>query len=141
MCEKNSARIATLEEEIQELRKTVESLAFRRDEKKAAEVPLANNDDVVAGDVAPMEKTRMEVAEQNQAEELSNEPLSSNAQNFFPHRYHNTMHNNHRHSPYEIGHCCHFCDHVGYSDSCRSVLNLFISKSAQRGEIARAKQL
>ncbi|EYB84159.1 hypothetical protein Y032_0322g2448 [Ancylostoma ceylanicum] len=80
MCEENSARIANLEEEIQELRKTIESLASRRDEEKAPEVPVANGDDVVADDVAPIEENRMEVAEQNQAEERTNQPTSSNAQ-------------------------------------------------------------
>ncbi|KAL6730203.1 hypothetical protein Aduo_001191 [Ancylostoma duodenale] len=136
MCEENSARIAILEEEIQELRKTVESLAAHRsDEEKAADVPEANGSDVMAGDDAPVEENRMEVAEQNQ-EERSDEPTSSNARNLHSRIRRVNMHNNHPHSPYEIVRYCHFCDQVGYSDSCRNVLG-----SAQRAEIVRAEHL
>ncbi|KAL6741928.1 hypothetical protein Aduo_015135 [Ancylostoma duodenale] len=121
MCEKNSARIAILEEEIQELRKTVESLAAHRsDEEKAANVPEANGGDAMAGDDAPVEENRMEAAEENQEVRL-NEPTNANARKLHSRIRRVTMYNNHRHSPYEMVRYCHFCDHVAFEERTKKV--------------------
>ncbi|KAL6734427.1 hypothetical protein Aduo_004969 [Ancylostoma duodenale] len=121
MCEENSARIAILEEEIQELRKTVESLAAQRsDEEKAADVPEANGGDVMAGDDAPVEENRMEVAEQNQ-EERSDEPTSSNARNLHSRIRRVTMYNNHRHSP-KITPCAYCSNNSHHRALCNAAI-------------------